>query len=152
MTGYLLDTDVVSLLAPDRTDAPSGFLAWLERMDAEGRVFLSIVAVHELHKGIALLDGKGASSKAARLRVWVSGLLNGYADKLLGLDPGAAGMSGLLEARAITAGHSPGMADAMVAGIAQAHGLVVVTRNARHFLPFDVEVLSPEGAVGDQPM
>jgi hypothetical protein len=33
-------------------------------------------------------------------------------------------------------------------GIAQAHGLTIVTRNTRHFLPFAVDVSSPGEVAG----
>jgi toxin FitB len=36
------------------------------------------------------------------------------------------------------------MADALVAGVAQRHDLIVVTRNLKDFLPFGVEVASPD--------
>jgi hypothetical protein len=35
------------------------------------------------------------------------------------------------------------MADAIVAGIAQASDLVVLSRNAKHFAPFGVAVVTP---------
>ncbi|CAH1652627.1 hypothetical protein CHELA40_10679 [Chelatococcus asaccharovorans] len=38
------------------------------------------------------------------------------------------------------------MADAVIAGIAAAHELIVVTCNAKHFLPFGIAVLSPDAA------
>ena len=148
MSGFLLDTDVVSMLSPARSDVSGGFLDWLERMDGEGRVFLSVVTVHEIEKGIALLDSRGATVKAATLRGWLSGLVSAYGEKILGLDISAATVSGQLEAKAIAAGHDPGMADAAIAGIASAHDLVIVTRNMRHFLPFGVGVSSPDEAAG----
>lgn len=73
MSGYLLDTNVVSLLSPSRAEASDQFLEWLERADGEDRVFLSVVTIHEIAKGVALLDSKGASAKAAGLRVWARG-------------------------------------------------------------------------------
>src|SRR3546814_4601211 len=78
VSGFLLDTDVVSMLSPARSDVSGGFLDWLERMDGEGRVFLSVVTVHEIEKGIALLDRRGAAAKAAALRGWLSGLVSAY--------------------------------------------------------------------------
>jgi hypothetical protein len=57
----LLDTDVVSMLSPSAPDAQAPFFDWLERMDGEGGIFLSAVTVHEIEKGIALLDRKGAT-------------------------------------------------------------------------------------------
>ena len=145
MNGYLLDTDVVSMLAPARNRASPAFLDWLERMDAAGRVFLSVVTIHEIEKGIALLGHKGATAKAANLRAWLAGLVATYDDKIIAIDTTAAAMAGRLEARAVSTGHDPGMADAMIAGCAQAHDLVILTRNARHFQAFGVAVQSPDG-------
>lgn len=144
MSGYLLDTNVVSMLAPSKAEAPDAFLAWLERADREAHVFLSVVTIHEIEKGIANLDRKGATARAAGLRDWLSGLLATFDDKILGLDVAAASLSGRLEAQALGDGHDPGMADAMIAGIASAHDLTVVTRNAKHFLPFAIAVKTPE--------
>ncbi|HEX4765147.1 MAG TPA: PIN domain-containing protein [Lichenihabitans sp.] len=136
------------MLSPSRTDASRQFLEWLDRMDGAGRIFLSAVTIHEIEKGIARLEHKGSAAKAATLRSWLSGLVAIYDDKILRLDAAAAVLSGQLEAKAISAGHGPGMADAMIAGIARAHDLVIVTRNLRHFLLFGVDVALPEEAAG----
>ena len=148
MTGYLLDTNVISTLSPSRNDASVTFTDWLERMDREGRIFLSVVSVHEIEKGIALSEHKGATKKAAALKTWLAGLISNYDDKIIGLDAHAAAIAGRLEAKAIAEGHDPGMADAVVAGIAKAHDLVVVTRNTKHFLPFGVAISSPDELTG----
>ncbi len=146
MSGYLLDTNVISMLSPSRAGASPAFLAWLELKDAEDLIFLSVVTIHEIEIGIALLDHKGAVAKAAGLKVWLSGLVATYDDKILVLDATAAAIGGQLEAAAIAAGHSPGMADAAIAGIAKAHDLIVITDNTKHFLPFGVAVSSPDEA------
>ena len=133
MSGFLLDTNVISMLSPSRADASASFLEWLERMDSEGKVFLSVVTIHEIEKGISLLEHKGALAKAAGLRAWLSGLVVDYDDKILAVDTQAAALAGQLEAKAISAAYDTGMADATVAGIAKASNLVVVTRNTKHF-------------------
>ncbi len=138
MNGFLLDTNVIAMLAPSRAEASAPFLQWLERVDTAGRLFLSVVAIHEIEKGIALLEHKGATAKAAGLKVWLAGLIATYDDKILPLDALAAALAGQLEAKAIAAGHDPGMADAAVAGIAKAQDLVVITYNTKHFLPLGV--------------
>ncbi len=138
------------MLSPSRSDAPAAFLDWLERADREGRVFLSVVAIHEIEKGITLIERKGAAAKASVLRAWLDGLISGYSDKIIGLDAATAALSGRSEAAAIAAGHDPGMADAVVAGIAKAHGLQVVTRNARHFRLLGAAVASPDEVVGSR--
>ena len=144
MNGYLLDTDVVSMLSPARLDASAAFVDWVERSDAENRLFLSVVTVQEIEKAAAGLERKGAAAKGAALKAWLAGLLAVYGDKVLGVDAAAAALVGRLEAKASAAGHEFGVADALVAGLAQAHGLVVVTRHSRNFLPFGVSVLDPD--------
>lgn len=146
MSGFLLDTNVVSMLAPSKSEASADFLTWLDRKDEDGRLFLSVVSIHEIEKGIALLDYKGATAKGASLKAWLNGLVSTYDDKIIGFDAQAAAIGGRLEAKAIAAGHDPGMADAVIAGTAAAHELVIVTRNTKHFLPFGIAVLSPDEA------
>jgi predicted nucleic acid-binding protein len=115
-------------------------------MDSDGRVFLSVVTIHEIEKGITLLAHKGATAKAAGLKVWIAGLVATYDDKIIPVDASAAALAGQLEAKAISAGHDPGMADAAIAGIAKAHDLVIVIRNTKHFPPFGVGVATPDEA------
>ncbi|MBU2811343.1 type II toxin-antitoxin system VapC family toxin [Acidithiobacillus thiooxidans] len=93
------------------------------------------------------LDSKGATAKAADLRIWLLGLMANYGDKILGLDANGAVLSGWLEALSLAAGHHPGMADAVIAGIAKLNHLVVITRNTRHFLSFGIEAATPDQAV-----
>lgn len=148
MSGFLLDTNVISMLSPSRAEAHAPLIDWLERLDREGRIFLSVIAIHEIEKGIALLENKGATAKAAGLKVWLAGLVATYDDKIIPLDASAAALSGRLEAKAISAGHDPGMADAAIAGIAGALDLVIVTHDAKHFLPFGIAVATPDEALG----
>lgn len=145
--GFLLDTDVISMLSPIRNTVSALFLNWLENMDRENRVFMSVVTIHEIEKGIALLDSKGATAKASDLRIWLLGLMTAYGDKILGLDALGAAVSGQLEAGSIAAGHHPGMADAVIAGIAKVNDHVVITRNIKHYLSLGIEVATPDQAV-----
>ncbi len=144
MNGFLIDTNVVSMLAPSKLEAPADFLQWLDRQDAHGRIFLSVVTIHEIQKGISLLEHKGATAKANALTVWLNGLISAYDDKILTFDAQAAEVAGRLEAAALSAGHGPGMADAVIAGTAVAHNLVVITRNIKDFSPFGISVWSPD--------
>ncbi len=146
MSGFLLDTNVISMLSPSRADSSGPFLEWLERADSEGRVFLPVVVIHEIEKGIALLEHRRATAKAAGLKVWLAGLVATYDDKIIPVDASAAALAGQLEAKAISAGHDPGMADAMIAGIAKAQDLVVVTQNTKHFVPFGIGVTTLDDA------
>ncbi len=135
------------MLSPARVQASARFLEWLDSADSDGRVFLSVVTIHEIEKGIALLKHKGATAKAAGLEVWLAGLVATYEDKIIPIDAAVAARAGQLEAKAIGEGHDPGMADATIAGIAKARDLMIVTRNTKHFAPFGVGVATPDEAV-----
>jgi toxin FitB len=139
LSGYLLDTNVVSLLSPSQGEASATFLAWLDEADATNGLFLSVVTVHEIERGISLLERKGATAKARDLRRWIDGLFATYSDRVLPIDMNVSVASGQLEAEVLAAGHKPGMADALIAGTAKTHALTVVTLNLRHFTPFGVE-------------
>ncbi|MDB5535533.1 MAG: PilT protein domain protein [Devosia sp.] len=143
MTGYILDTNVVSLLSPGRVEASPAFLTWLDDVDEKNALFLSAVTVHEIERGITLLDRKGASAKAKVLRRWIDGLLSTYEDRILPINAAVSAVSGQLEATAVADGHNAGMADALIAGTAKAHELTVVTFNLRHFAPFAIDVMLP---------
>jgi predicted nucleic acid-binding protein len=109
-------------------------------MDADGKLFLSMVTIHEIEKGIALLEHKGADVKAAELRRWLLGLVANYEDRILTINLAAAALGGQLEAKAAASGHNSGMADAAIAGIAKVHDLTIITQNTKHFVPFGVAV------------
>lgn len=136
------------MLAPTKEPAPADFAKWLETQDSQDRIFLCTVSVHEIEKGIALLIHKGATAKAAELQAWLIGLVSNYDDKILPIDVATSSLSGKMEAASIASGHNPGMADALIAGIAKHHDLTVVTGNVRHFKPFGVDLLAPDGCRG----
>lgn len=145
MNGYLFDTDVISLLSPGRSGVPDGFVARMEELDRSGQLYLSAVSIHELEKGVRLLDARGATRKARSLESWLRPLVMRHADVILAVDAEVARVSGELEARAIAAGFNSGASDAMIAGTAHHHGLVLVTRNVRHFEPFGVAATGVDG-------
>lgn len=145
MNGYLFDTDVISLLAPGRANVPGGFAAWAEALDSQGQIFLSAVSIHELEKGVRLLEARGAAQKARALDIWLRPLVARHAGVILPVDAEVARVSGELEARAIATGFNSGASDAMIAGTAHHHGLMLLTRNVRHFEPFGIAVAAVEG-------
>jgi toxin FitB len=147
--GFLLDTNVIAMLSPQRGAAPARFRDWIATTAAQDRLFLSAVTIHEIEKGIALLENKGATARAASLRAWLDGLAAMYGERVLPVDVHVAMVSGRLEARAVSAGFSPGASDAMIAGTAEANNLIVVTANTRHFAPFGIAMTSPVEVVAE---
>jgi toxin FitB len=146
VSGFLLDTNIISQVY--RADVSPSFTRWLDEQGALDTIYLSVVTVHEMEKGIRLLEHKGATAKARNIRIWLRGLIAGYDSSVLPIDAETAWLSGELEALAITAGHAPGAADAMIAGTARRHDLTVITKNLKHFQTFGIPVLTPEQAAG----
>lgn len=134
-SGYLLDTNVVSDLARAAPDARVvAFVA------ARGDVWLSAVAVHELEYGLRLLPGgrRRRAQEAARTAIMAE-----RGTRVLPLDRRAAEQAAELQARSQQAGRPLGLADALIAGTAEAHDLAVATRNVADFEHLDVGVLNP---------
>ena len=131
---WLLDTMVLSELrkrAPDQK-----VVAWLSSTP-EKSLFISVVTISEIQRGIAL-QRKVDAPFAERLHEWLVTLMKNYGDRLLPITPEIACRWGELSVRA---GHDG--ADVMIAATALCHGLCIATRNERHFSPFSVPVLNP---------
>lgn len=141
MTGYLVDTNVVSAFAPGKPAVHRDTAAWFEAQT--DRLFLSAIGVIEIEAGIAKLRSAGAARRAADLTSWFDRLLDHYGDKVLALDLAAARLAGTLTDRAKVSGHDPGLADIAIAATAAVRQLIVLTRNRRHFEPLGVASFDP---------
>ena len=140
--GYLLDTSVVSALAPGReAHLPLAFGEWLQVHDAQ--LFLPAIAVAELAQGIGKLYRSGGMERAQRLDRWLDGLIAGYGDRILPLDAQAARLAGQISDAAVAQGRHPGFADVAIAALAQNADLLLLTRNLKHFQPLGVNCADP---------
>lgn len=97
----------------------------------------------EICEGIARLRRSGAERRADAFDAWLRDILNRYDYRILSLDVGCAFEAGRLSDLAVAAGRHPGIADIVIAATAQAHGLTVLTRNLKHFVPLGVACLDP---------
>jgi len=137
---YLVDTNVLSAAAPSRP-VPSALVEWMDTHSAS--LFMSSVTVAEIEDGVAKLRREGASRKSADLTAWLDTILHLYGDRILAFDAATARIAGALSDRARGFGHSPGLADVIIAATAQHQGLIILSRNLRHFEPLGVEVVDP---------
>ena len=135
MTGFLLDTNVVSEMTKSHP-SPS-VIAFLEQ---PSDLWLASMVVHELEFGLRLVP---AGRRRERLQADVSRLLTGYADRILPIDETAALWAARFRANAVRSGRPPDLIDILIAGTAKAHGLTVATRNVRDFEGLGVDVLNP---------
>ena len=69
--GYLIDTDVLSALAPERPAVPEAFGAWLRRNSE--KLYIPCIAVAELEQGICKLRRAGGTGRAKRLAACLTG-------------------------------------------------------------------------------
>ena len=135
MTGYLLDTTVISELTRDIPDP--GVVDFLAELDD---VWVSSILVHEVEYGVQLLR---QGIRRNRLSSMQAAILSGYANRVLPLDRAGAEWAAEFRVNARRSGQSVDMVDALIAGIARANALTVATRNVADFQPFNVEVVSP---------
>lgn len=139
---YLLDTSVISALAPGREiHLPAGFADWLHARQSQ--LYIPCIAVAELAQGIGKLRRAGGVKRADRLELWLDGLIAGYAERILALDAPAARLLGRLADEAVAQGRHPGFAEIAIAALAQHGGHTLLTRNLRHFEPLGIACVDP---------
>ena len=142
MTSYLLDTSVISMLAPGREEQLSTPIAdWLRSHDA--LIFIPCIAVAALAQGISKLRGAGGATRADRLDQWLDALISGYGDRILTLDAVGARLAGRLSDEATAIGRHAGFADVAIAALAKNAGHLLLTRNLKHFEALGLECLDP---------
>lgn len=125
----LLDTCVISELS--RPAPEPRVLAALRRI-AEPDLFLSVVTLGELVRGISLLpEGRRQGDLAA----WLAELRSSFSGRLLPVDAETAEIWGRISAEARRAGRTVGAPDGLIAATAIRHGLHVFTRNTSDFAP-----------------
>jgi hypothetical protein len=133
MSGYLLDTNVVSEL---RRRKPHGAVtAWLRGL-SESDIFISAVTLGEIQSGIELTRGQDAE-KAAEIEAWLDDLAANQ--NILPMD----GRAFRTMARLLHRKSDRLIEDAMIAATAAVHGLTVATRNIRDFRRLGVPASNP---------
>jgi len=135
---YLIDTDVVSEIRKQSRANP-GVREFLDRaVSGRHSLFLSVVTVGELRRGVERIRQRGALRQAGRLENWLEHLLDEYTDQILGIGPDIAQLWGAIRL--------PGMAsvlDRQIAATAHIHDLTLVTRKERFFTGSGVPVFNP---------
>lgn len=137
---YLLDTCLISELV--KKEPNPGVVSWLDGQD-EQKLFLSVLNLGELQKGISKLPG---GAKKDELQAWVAlDLVERFTGRILEIDIETALSWGKLQGEAEQAGEKLPVMDSLIAATAAAHGLVVVTRNVKDMERCGVKVCNPWG-------
>jgi predicted nucleic acid-binding protein len=133
----LLDTNILAeLVKPNGNPAVHAALAEIPASN----VFLSVITLGEIVKGIALL---APGPKRTHLARWLAGIERDYGERVLPLDIETARIWGELTARAQRKGIAIPPADGLLAATALRHGLHVMTRNTKHFEASGALVIDP---------
>jgi len=139
MRGFLLDTNVVSELMKPRPNRRVA--SWIETT-AEELMYLSVITIGELRKGIDLLSE--TDPKRAALQSWLDlDVRVRFAGRLLSFDDAVAERWGQVEALARKRRLTLPTIDAQLAATALQHNLTFVTRNSRDVGPAGVPVFNP---------
>ncbi len=133
----LLDTCALSELT--RSPPNPGVVRAVDSLGNDS-LFLSVLSLGEIAKGIELLD---QGRRRNQLVLWLASLEKHYADRILGVDPEIAQIWGELSAAAQQRGRTVGAIDGLIAATARRHGLHVMTRNEADFEPTGALILNP---------
>lgn len=135
---YLIDTNVISE-SRKRSKADSGVQAFFKQVaEEDARVFISVVTVGELRRGVELIRHRGDRRQATQLEKWLDQLLGDYEDRVLDVTGDVAQLWGRLRVP-----HPENAVDKQIAATALIYDLTVVTRNHKDFSKTGVRLLNP---------
>jgi toxin FitB len=135
---FLVDTNVISEWVKIRPDP--GVVTWMADVD-EDRIFISVISLAELRRGIERLP---VGNRRSRLDEWFQGEVpQRFEGRILLVDRAVAEAWGRIVARCETASRPIGAMDGFIAATAEAHGLTLVTRNVSDFKFSLKEIVNP---------
>lgn len=140
MSGFLLDTNVISEFARADNMPNQQVKNWLEVADPDS-LYVSVLTFGEIRKGIEKL---APGERRSHLETWlVKDLHEWFENRLLVIDEPIANRWGVLAADAQRAGRPIAIVDGLLAATALEHKLTVVTRNGADFAGTGVPILNP---------
>lgn len=140
MTGYLLDTNVLS--EPVRPNPEGKVIAWLDSVPEE-LLYLSVLTLGEIRKGISMVGG---TVKRARLESWIAEIVLRFSGRILPVDGAVAEQWGRIAAQAEVQGKTLPVIDALLAATAMSYNLTLVSRNAADLAATGAMLFNPWNA------
>lgn len=141
MTSYLVDTSVLSLMAPGRAGVSEAVADWLRQHSDQ--LFVCTITVAEIQQGICKLKRAGAEERAQSLTAWLHQLIEAEPARIVGFNAEIALIAGEISDAAVAKGRHPGFADVAIAAVAQSRDMILLTANVRHFEPLGIACLDP---------
>lgn len=137
MTGYLVDTDVLS--EPEKPQPHDSAISWLREHEAE--LYTSAVVIGELAWGIQRL---AAGKKRSDLTAWLHDkVIPRFDARILRVDTRVAVEWGTLQAVLESHGRRMPWRDSVIAATARRHTLTIATRNVKDYKHAGVDVVNP---------
>jgi toxin FitB len=125
---FLLDTAVISELV--KKNPRKQVLDWIDGQE-ESALFLSVLTIGEIEKGIAKLP---TSARKRRFLSWIRRDLAGrFSGRLLPIDARVAARWGTIAGESEKRGTPLPVIDSLIAATALVHDLQIVTRNIHDF-------------------
>lgn len=141
---YLMDTNVVSSLAPSKGVRPPEHSAISEWIIAHSdALFLSVVSAIEIEAGLMKLERSASGAWQEQMSQWFSSILFHYQERILPLDIAVARIASRMTDKSKARGLYPGIADVAIGATAVAHRQILLTRNRKHFEALEIELLDP---------
>ena len=138
MSGYLLDTNVISEMVKLRPEAK--VVSWVQTTSEE-LLYLSVLTIGEIRNGI---DSLPRSNKRGLLESWLANdLVLRFAGRILQVNLDIADRWGIISARAKIAGAPLAVIDGLMAATALHHNLTLVTRNTKDVRVAGISMLNP---------
>ena len=135
---FLLDTNVISETIRPRPEKT--VLDWIEGQ-VPTDLFLAAQTIGELVRGARKVKGQVRRERYER---WIEqDLARQFDGRVLPFDGRTAAVWGRLMGDGDRAGRPPPAADAQIAAVAIQHELILVTRNEKDFVHFDIQLLNP---------
>ena len=135
---FLLDTNVVSETVRPRPDKT--VLDWMEAQ-VPTDLFIAAQTMGELVRGARRVKEQ---ARRERFEKWIEqDLARQFDERVLPFDGRTAAVWGRLMGDGDRTGRTPAAADAQIAAVAIRHELILVTRNVKDFVNFDIQLLDP---------
>ena len=135
---YLLDTCVISELIKKKPNPK--IVKWIAKAE-ESSLFMSVLTIGEIHKGIEKLP---ESRKKEKLHDWVRyDLEERFQNRILNFDLQTAVIWGRIQAHSELSGKAMPAIDGLIAATGLSYDLAVVTRNTTDMEISGVTLINP---------